>query len=463
MSKKKKGKIVQLNSNQLSPEKYIQTQARSLPILECLINEDWESAGIANVLVARQHKTGNITYALYLVDMYCLGVKDVNYNFNVDPDHYADLKYAGPGWLTIDYVLAHNIIYGGIEYAEDYDFKPHKDFTIARFILEEDDEAVELMELEFGLDGKPCYVQGPYDDPVKVKNIMATLERTAGKDNFTMVEEDDEDLDDDWDGDWEDEDFDEELEAEMEEYEREEEKRSFKIILGGLKKINNAYDELVRSPEAKEILENSTIGSNYKLTKDVLKTQYNTFENDKQDAEIYNYADLIFTEHKYEQAITSLKEGIKRYPGKAVLRNLLRSAYVFNDQPEKANDTITETYKLFPDYLLAKLNYANMLFEIGESEKIIDVYDGKLDLDDIYPGSKKFNRTEVSSYYVSMCRYFIEAGDLDAADLYMNAIIKKKVYDEHSQTMVKYVMTHILQVKLKKIEEYRLKSQQELF
>lgn len=462
MAKKKKGKIVQLNSNQLSPEKYIQTQARSLPILECLINGDWESAGICNVVIARQHKTGNITYALYLVDMYCLGVKDVNYNFNVYPEHYEDLKYGGPDWLTIDYVLAHNIIYGAIEYAEEYGFKPHKDFAIARFILEEDDEAVELMELEFGLDGKPCYVQGPHDNAVKVKAIIATLERTAGKGNFMLVEDDDEDFDI-YDEDWDDEDFDEELEAEMEEYEQEEENRSFKIILNGLKKINKAYDELVRLPEAKKLLENSVIGSNYKLTKDVLKTQYNTFGNDKQDAEIYNYVELIFAGHEYEQAITSLKKRIKKYPDKAVFYNLLRAAYILNGQQKKANDITAEAYRLFPDYLLAKTNYANMLFEIGESEKIIDVYDGKPDLDVIYPGSKRFNRTEASSYYASMCRYFIEADDIDSADLYMNTIIKKKAYDEHSQTLVKHVMTHLLQVKLKKIEAHRLKSQQELF
>lgn len=75
MSKKKKAKVVALKPVQLSAEKYIKTQARLLPIAECIINNEWETAGIANILVARKHKNGNLTIGLFLVDMYCLGLR----------------------------------------------------------------------------------------------------------------------------------------------------------------------------------------------------------------------------------------------------------------------------------------------------------------------------------------------------------------------------------------------------
>ena len=205
MSKNKKGKVVKLQSNQLSPEKYIKTQARSLPVAECWISEGWQSHGICNIIVARRHKTGNITAGVYLVDLYCLGVKDTTCHFNLDPEGYEFLKDSCGDLEKCKYVLVHNIIYGAIEFAGDFGFGPDKDFEIAQFILEEDDENVELMDIEFGHDGKPFYVQGPRDNQAKVNQIKNTLLRTAGKGNFDVLEclsgDDDFDVDDDFDED----------------------------------------------------------------------------------------------------------------------------------------------------------------------------------------------------------------------------------------------------------------------
>jgi len=181
MPKNKKGKVIGLKPRpQLSPEGYLKTQARSLPIFECLISEDWQDRGICNIIVARRHKTGNITVGLYLVDLYCLGVKDAHYQFNVDPDDYGYIKENYDKAEECEYVLVHNIIYGAIAFAEDYGFKPHKDFAVARFILEEDDENVELIELDFGFEGRPLYMRGPNDANAKVNYVKNTLARTAG-------------------------------------------------------------------------------------------------------------------------------------------------------------------------------------------------------------------------------------------------------------------------------------------
>src|ERR1700722_11860329 len=157
MSKKKKGKVVPLKPANQSPENYIKTQARQLPVIECWITREWQSNGISNIIVARGHKNGNVTAGIYLVDTYCLGVKDAGYEFNLPPADYKYLKNHAGDIEACEYVLAHNIIYGAIAFAEDYGFKPHKDFAIAQHILEEDDDDVELMELEFGFEGEPYY------------------------------------------------------------------------------------------------------------------------------------------------------------------------------------------------------------------------------------------------------------------------------------------------------------------
>ncbi|TFF37103.1 hypothetical protein [Mucilaginibacter psychrotolerans] len=73
MAQKKKGKVVPFRPVALTAENYIKNQARSLPLHECLITEEWESAGICSILIARRHVTGNITVGKYLCLMTMTG------------------------------------------------------------------------------------------------------------------------------------------------------------------------------------------------------------------------------------------------------------------------------------------------------------------------------------------------------------------------------------------------------
>lgn len=199
MAKKKKGKVIQM----LTPENYIRQKARALPVFECWINSEWNEDGMANILVSRKHTNGNITAGLYLVDLKCLGVKDASYWFNISESQFREiLGYASESMEmeAIPYMLAHNIIFAGLEFAEDFGFKAHKDFTsVAQYILEEDTDDIELIEIDCGMDGKPAYTRSPYDDDVKVARIIAQLEKTAGHGNYFFIDEMEEwdDLDDD--------------------------------------------------------------------------------------------------------------------------------------------------------------------------------------------------------------------------------------------------------------------------
>lgn len=201
MRKKKKGNVVKV----LSPENYIRQKARTLPVHQCHVNYDWKFSSLATVIVARKHTTGNFTVGLFLVDLGCQGVKDVQYLFNVYPHVYHDI-YTNRNPMIfepVSYVLAHNIIYTGLEFAEDYGFKPHRDFEVAKYILEEDTDEIEFIDIVCGHNGKPFYIREPDDSDRRVAEIIAQLEKTAGVGNFEVVLNDEEDelsdaLDDDW-------------------------------------------------------------------------------------------------------------------------------------------------------------------------------------------------------------------------------------------------------------------------
>jgi len=128
MANENKGKVVQM----LSPENYIRQRARTLPVSECKVNENWKESGLAYVVVARKHTNNNTTLGMFLVDLRCLGVKDASYRFNITEYEYLeflDLLGGKMSMILIPYALAHNIVLAGIEFAEEFGFKPHKDYT----------------------------------------------------------------------------------------------------------------------------------------------------------------------------------------------------------------------------------------------------------------------------------------------------------------------------------------------
>ena len=164
MAQKKKKQIKQ--QQPLSPKKYILTRARLLPVYKCLVNKNWNESKLASITITRKHSNGNITAAFFLVDMFARGVKDTHFQFNVPEDDFFGRLYEfmpEDVLEEIPYPLAHNIIYGGLAFAEEHNFLPHADFAVTQHILEEDTDDIELIDLTFGIDGKPVLMDAsPY-------------------------------------------------------------------------------------------------------------------------------------------------------------------------------------------------------------------------------------------------------------------------------------------------------------
>ncbi len=175
-----------------SPEKYIAANGRELPYHSCLINDNWEETGIASIVLSKKMPSGKFIAGMYIVDLYCLGLKNTLYEFALDSAGYEELVNKVRSNYTLmecKITTAHNIIYGSIDFAEDLGFKPHKDFRITEYILDPDliDDGID--NLKFGKDGKPFYCAGPYDD---VTGILRTLRKNVGEGNFDFLTGEDE-------------------------------------------------------------------------------------------------------------------------------------------------------------------------------------------------------------------------------------------------------------------------------
>ena len=175
----------------MSPKQYfLAGRPQALEIHECLINADWQIKGLATIIIARKHKTGNITFSSFIVDVFCLGLKDSTSAFNrfeEDYNVYRDAIFDNNinDEALISYDLAHNIIFGAIEYAKNLGFSPYKDWELSQFMLEpKSSPSVEKIDVEFGQNGKPFFISGPYD---KVDSVIIKLEKAVGVGNFTFM------------------------------------------------------------------------------------------------------------------------------------------------------------------------------------------------------------------------------------------------------------------------------------
>jgi hypothetical protein len=169
-----------------SPRRVLR-EARSYPIEGCWTFPDWQQLGLAPVILARRQPNGSLAFGVYLVDLYLLGLKDTWFNVNVSRRHFRqeilrDLLNDKP--MEISPALAHEMIYGSIDYASQFGFPPHGDFRTTRYLLDLPETHPRSGKVTFGYEGQPFYVQGPDDNP---EAILRRLERTVGEGNFLFM------------------------------------------------------------------------------------------------------------------------------------------------------------------------------------------------------------------------------------------------------------------------------------
>lgn len=161
---------------------------------EAYIVKNWREVGLAHLIVARWRDTGDADYGVFLVDMWCLGVKDAFGETGV-PDsalrEFLDQRLPEKMREAMHPACAKKLIEGGVAYAESLGFAPHRDFRKARRVLSGIDAALCPKEFDFGRDGRPCFVPGEDDSEERIDRVLAMLEARLGEDGFDYEAEED--------------------------------------------------------------------------------------------------------------------------------------------------------------------------------------------------------------------------------------------------------------------------------
>jgi hypothetical protein len=163
--------------------------ASKFPVLDCWIGDALETEGMGTVLLSRELPDGRVAVASFLVDRYCLGIKDA-FGQVVSRSSYEEQFRRRRKQMPASDVPpadARKLIEGAVAYAHGLGFHPHPDYARALPLFGAVNAADGQASFTFGKDGKPLFIAGPYDTPQRCRQILATLASSCGPDGFHYV------------------------------------------------------------------------------------------------------------------------------------------------------------------------------------------------------------------------------------------------------------------------------------
>jgi len=159
------------------------------PLHECLVPANLFEMGMGNLVFSRLLPDGRIALAVFLLDLFCLGVKNAFITI-ASRDEYRQRLRRWPEAERLQPMNAacfRKLVEGGVAYAGDLGFSPHADYAVARQIFGDVQSADCATRFEYGHDGKPLYISGPHETPTQVRAILEQLERRVGPGNFDYL------------------------------------------------------------------------------------------------------------------------------------------------------------------------------------------------------------------------------------------------------------------------------------
>lgn len=150
------------------------------PIHECKVLKNWQETGISPVYVSRELTKDSYVFISYLVDFWCLGLKDTILKLRASRVDLSNIYNRGGDLVTISYQDARSLILGAIDFAKAIDIAPHSSWNGIPSSFIESHLAYEK-KFSFGHEGKPHYVSGPNDyELYDVEEVVKKVSKAQG-------------------------------------------------------------------------------------------------------------------------------------------------------------------------------------------------------------------------------------------------------------------------------------------
>jgi hypothetical protein len=165
--------------------------ASRYPLLHTRYQEIIFDVGIGHAMISRQLPDGRIAVAMFLLDVFCLGVKDA-LGFVVTPGIYRERfvdSEQGQQMVDAPPEEVRKLVEDSVAFGSYCGLQPCADYRRVKPIFGDIDAGNCQRHFEFGREGVPDFIPGPYDSPQRIRQVRAELEERFGTDgyHFTMV------------------------------------------------------------------------------------------------------------------------------------------------------------------------------------------------------------------------------------------------------------------------------------
>jgi hypothetical protein len=149
-------------------------------VVRCIMSSALFEIGIGHVIVARALPSGLLGCAYFLVDVFCLGVKDVFYVEIGQAEFQSRLAQQNDvqRFINIEPAYARKMIRDSADYAAGLGLSAAKDTPVIEAIFGDVDKDACTETFVFGKDDKPFFVGGPNDTPARIRTVNQILNKS---------------------------------------------------------------------------------------------------------------------------------------------------------------------------------------------------------------------------------------------------------------------------------------------
>jgi len=148
-------------------------------------------SGCGYLVVSRFKADGRVEAGFFLLDVFCLGVKDAGFHrFSSVADYQESLLdrlFHDEDPVRMTPAAARKLAEDAVSYARGLGFSPGLDYKKASRVFGGITTADCDEEFVFGKDDKPFYIQGPSDPPARAERILRALEARCGEGGYHYI------------------------------------------------------------------------------------------------------------------------------------------------------------------------------------------------------------------------------------------------------------------------------------
>ena len=158
---------------------------------EALRSANLFDSGCGYLVVSRSKADGRVEAGFFLLDVFCLGVKDAGFHqFSSVADYQEgliDRLFPDGNSVRMTPEAARKLTEDAISYARALGFSPGADYKKASRVFGGITTANCNEQFVFGQNDKPLYIQGPSDSPARVERILRALEARCGEGGYHYI------------------------------------------------------------------------------------------------------------------------------------------------------------------------------------------------------------------------------------------------------------------------------------